>query len=842
MKVFLDLSAVEARPGRWAALLAGAGAGAPTSRAVELSRVLGYLAKEFSSARRFVALRRQPVAGRARYVLRPFASIRSPGPNNGRWLALVCEYVESSRALVVVDREAVEAGALGAGEKLFSGEIVYEQGKLAAAYCDGEAVAFLRGVPAAASEAEAVGEPLTKWREYLDWRRKVAETKACETYPYVDCDARDAKAVRFYLREPSGPEAADGVAAWAEKLRQRFREEELRVGADIKDTRAPQGTFRRIRLVDTEVPGRRAVAVEVDFSGGGGAGGAGGREAPRLPVEGVLRVAMEGELAALDVQLDGLRRLREGRVANPRLTQWLFEIGKAAGIEAKETDAGGTPALPLNPEQRGCVARAMALEDLLLLWGPPGTGKTTVIAEICAQYARAGRRVLVASQANLAVEQALGRLPASPQVRPAWVSSARRREGSAGDVGGYLRAWLGSAGRAVRAEIPFLTKRATGTETIWAGFLGEWAELCERAGPEDFSSEDEVFYLKHANVVGATCNETGKPDFVASPRFNSRFDLAIVDEVSKATPPELLLPMLLGRRTMLVGDHRQLPPLFRDEHFEAAVEAGDLPREAVERFRDLVTASWFEHAFRDAPESVRCGLRRQYRMHPDIMAAVNLFYADQPLAAGDGEAALAREKAHGLRLRGGRAREWLGPEDHLAWIDTARDGAGRPAREERVGTSRRNLAEAEACAHVLAELAEQPEARGRSVAVISFYKAQIGLLRDRLRRENLPAEWFDPSRDVNTVDQFQGSERDIVIVSLVRTDARLSGEFVRDFRRINVAFSRARRLLIVLGSEATFGAAGVRVPGAKAGEEEMRNVYQKILTLACRSADDGGRA
>ncbi len=829
MKVFLDLSAVEARPGRWAALLAGASA--PTSRAVELSRVLGYLAKEFSTVRKFVALRRQPVAGRARYVLRPFASIRSPGPNNGRWMALVCEYAESSRALVVVDREAVEAGPLGAGEKLFSGEIVYEQGKLAAAYCDGEAVAFLRGVPAAASEAEAVGEPLTKWREYLDWRRKVAETKASETYSYVDCDARDVKAVRFYLRESSGPDAADGVAAWAEKLRQRFREEELRVGADIKDTRAPQGVFRRICLVDTQVPGRRAVAVEVDFSGGG----AGGREVPRLPVEGVLRVAMEGELAALDVQLDGLRRLREGRMANPRLTEWLFAISKAAGIKvAAETDAGGTPALPLNPEQQGCLARAMALEDLLLLWGPPGTGKTTVIAEVCAQYAKAGRRVLVASQANLAVEQALGRLPASPQVRPAWVSSARRREGSAGDVGGYLRAWLGSAGRAVRAELA-----ARRSQDKWAGFLGEWAELCERAGPEDFSSEDEAFYLKHANVVGATCNETGKPDFVASPRFNSRFDLAIVDEVSKATPPELLLPMLLGRRTMLVGDHRQLPPLFRDEHFEAAVEAGDLPREAVERFRDLVTASWFEHAFRDAPESVRCGLRRQYRMHPEIMAAVNLFYADQPLAAGDGAAELAREKAHGLRLRGGRARAWLGPEDHLAWIDTARDGAGRPAREERVGTSRRNLAEAEACAHVLAELAEQPEARGKSVAVISFYKAQIGLLRDRLRRENLPPEWFDPSRDVNTVDQFQGSERDIVIVSLVRTDARLSGEFVRDFRRINVAFSRARRLLIVLGSEATFGAASVLVPGAKRGETEAGNVYQKILTLACRSADDG---
>jgi superfamily I DNA and/or RNA helicase len=480
----------------------------------------------------------------------------------------------------------------------------------------------------------------------------------------------------------------------------------------------------------------------------------------------------------------------------------------------------------LNPEQRACVERALAMDDLLLLWGPPGTGKTTVIAEICSQYARRGQRVLVASQANLAVEQALRRLPASPHVRPAWVSTARRREGDAGNVGGYLCAWLESVGRAVSAETP--------ADGRWSRLLGEWAERCARVAPEDFSSDDEGFYLKHANVVGGTCNETGKPDFVASPRFNSRFDLVIVDEVSKATPPELLLPMLLGRRVMLVGDHRQLPPLFRDAHFEEAVETNELPREAVERFRDLVTTSWFEHAFRDGPAGARCALRRQYRMHPQIMAAVNLFYADQPLAAGDGEAALARVKMHGLRLRSVDGREWLAPRQHLAWVDTARDASGHATRDERVGTSRRNYVEAEACARIVAGLSTQAEARGLSVTVISFYKAQIGLLRDRLRKENLPREWFDPWRDVNTVDQFQGSERDIVIVSLVRTDARLTGEFARDFRRINVAISRARRVLIVLGSEPTFGEAEVEVPGAQADTVVATTAYRSIYELAAR--------
>jgi len=114
------------------------------------------------------------------------------------------------------------------------------------------------------------------------------------------------------------------------------------------------------------------------------------------------------------------------------------------------------------------------------------------------------------------------------------------------------------------------------------------------------------------------------------------------------------------------------------------------------------------------------------------------------------------------------------------------------------------------------------------------------LLRDRLRREELPAVWFDPWRDVNTVDQFQGSERDVVIVSLVRTEARLSGEFVRDFRRINVAFSRARRLLIILASEQTFAEAKVAVPGVDGGTVEATTAYRSIYELASRNGACAG--
>lgn len=823
MKLYVDLTDLQAHPGRWAALLAGVGVTGKLSRAAELSRVLGYLAREFSSVRKALVRRREgkTVVGRERYVLRPVSSLRLAGPLAGQWLGLVCEYHEATRALIVVDREAVDQGPLSAAERLFSGEVCYESTRLAPAYCDTAAVAFLRALPVPV-QAETAAAPLfADWRAYLDWRRRLAETRAAEAYPYVECDARDRRLVRFYLRNVGDPET----------LRRRFHEEELRVAHDPKETRAPQGLFRRLR---TESDG--TVVVEVDFSGAG-------RDAPRFPETGVLRIVMEGELAALDVQFDGLRRLNEGRAANPKLAAWLVDPGTLPGDVAPPDGGDWTADGPLNPEQRACVERVLALEDMLLLWGPPGTGKTTVIAEICSQLARRGRRVLVASQANLAVDQALGRLPALPHLRPAWVSTARRREGAAGDLGSCLRAWLGSVGEAVKADLKSLSDAGTspgdrGDHRRWSHLLKGWAKRCTTATADDFSTEDEAFYLKQANVIGATCNEAGKPEFVASPRFESRFDLVVVDEVSKATPTELLPPLLLGRRVLLVGDHRQLPPLFREEPFEEAVEQGELAREALERFRRLVTASWFDDAFRRAPAAARCALRRQYRMHPQIMAAVNLFYADQPLAAGDGAEALGKAKAHGLHLRGLGGHAWLHPKNHLAWIDTSRDELGRPAHAQRIGTSRRNAVEAGVCARVLTELAAQPAARALSVVVISFYKAQVGLLREQLRRADLPAEWFDPARDVNTVDQFQGSERDIVIVSLVRTEHRLTGEFVRDFRRLNVAFSRARRLLLILGSEPTFGQALVSVPAARDGAAEDRTVYREIHDLACTPEGD----
>lgn len=802
VKLFLDTTDVERQPRRWAALVqANPPARAPGSvggsgqgnREREWMLVLNYLAKQVTSVRKVIVQKRRPVGFRARprYLVRPLASAETTGAHR-TWLGLVCDYDVAKRALRVVDRVPILPGPLTAFERVYAGDISVESRAFAPAYCDAEAVGFLERLPEA---AEDVGGRTDHWRAYLDWRRKLAETKGGESYGYVGWERRGHRLVRFWLREHLAPD----------RLRARFRDEDLRAGADARDPREPQGVFRRVGIGMREGTQRR-VAVELEFD-------AETWRTLELPPHGELRVAVEGELATLEVQLNGLRRLAERQAQNPFLSEWLFDIAKARPIDAsKRTLPRWRAFSSLNEEQREAVDRALSFDDLLLLWGPPGTGKTTVIAEICAQYAMRGQRVLVTSQANLAVEQALGRLPLSPAIRSAWISTARRRDAQGNEVETGLRRWYASLAEAAR-------EAAVGAVPPWREWFAAAAECFGAAAEQRIAPEDEARYLRSVNVIGATCNEAGKPDFIASPRFTSRFDLVIVDEVSKATPPELLLGMLMGRRILLVGDHRQLPPLFRDEPFEDAIEAGEIDRGEVEGFRDMVTASLFDGYFRGADSSVSLGLRRQYRMHPQIMAAVNHFYPDHPLLAGDRPDDLARARGHGIECEG-----LLSAGASLLWVDPGANERG----EERLGSSRRNREEAEWVARLLHRLGTQIREQGMTVGVISFYRAQVELIRDVFRSAGGGGGLLNLSRGVNTVDQFQGSERDVVIVSLVRTGTALTGEFARDFRRINVALSRARRLLIIVGSRETFASAAVKVPTANGGEQ-MDRVYARII-------------
>lgn len=708
---------------------------------------------------------------------------------------------------------------------------------------------------------------LGKWRTYLDWREKLAEENSKHRYPYGEWEAsKDQKFARFFLRGKVPVDLlkvrfqgqsllalpATGAAQPYDSNEKSQRPAQRGVGSaqfraiepvgEDKNRNQGSGGWRLKRPPgpgEPPPPAYEAVIV-VTLSEDQ-------RERLRegtgslFPDEGELAVDVSGELSAIRNQRGGIDRLGAGTTVNLHLDGWLFNSQKArtpGGEQAIETTLA-----KLNAEQCKAVAGALAAPDVYYLQGPPGTGKTTVIGEVCRQVVHQGRRCLVSSQANLAVDNALaGLIPKGetlPSIRPLrWLEERREREVEE-PFQRYLprrvvRDWLNRVAAACEAD---LRVQADGPDDPWRAFKQEWIKQLKSGAPGDRSDEVRSLYIRHANVVGATCNATGKMDFYRSAELDPYFDQVVVDEVSKATPPELLMPLLLGRKAMLVGDHRQLPPMFRSDTFDEAVANGEFEEAKLTEFKDMVTASYFETSFLTAPAALRNTLKEQYRMHPQIMDVVNHFYPDVSgkgvLEAGGGREARHRDRQHDYTLAGRSPSPLLRPGEHVLWIDSTYDKFGGVAGEgAKRGTSRWNPFEADLIEGFLSQVHTERTGSGKSgrldVGVISFYLAQTKELRERLN-----GRWSSLDVQVNTVDQFQGRECSVVIVSLVRS-GEVSGEFVKDYRRINVAFSRAKQLLVIVGSRAAFEPAMVPVAPVEGGEPKPQKVYASIADYISR--------
>ena len=316
--------------------------------------------------------------------------------------------------------------------------------------------------------------------------------------------------------------------------------------------------------------------------------------------------------------------------------------------------------------------------------------------------------------------------------------------------------------------------------------------------------------LKLVNIIGMTC--TAKDRFTdedsKSVKLNElNIDVVIIDEVSKVPFIELLQPILYGKTVILVGDHKQLPPIFTERVREE--EMGKYDPELVnerdeQRYRRMYEESFFKTLFDKTPDSNKVMLNVQYRMHPDIMDAINVFYGDNLSFGGN-----PSSKDHYLTVPGARGRPVIEPSRHIIFIDCK----GRE-RQESGSTSFSNEMEAEVVRKLLISMDKccVSDRLGRplgevnrhndqrlSVGVICPYADQARLIRGRYSRNY--RSFNDGSEErfmVKTVDDFQGDERDVIILSMVRTNP--NSQFLSDFRRINVAASRARRLLIVVGN------------------------------------------
>ena len=436
-----------------------------------------------------------------------------------------------------------------------------------------------------------------------------------------------------------------------------------------------------------------------------------------------------------------------------------------------QTPIDWTPLSALDESQCAAVSHALAAERVAIIHGPPGTGKTTTVVELIRQAIRRGERVLACAPSNLAVDNLLERLLAAGEraVRlghPARVLPELREHTLDILVESHpdlklARQWTAEA---------WALRRQAGKYTRTAPPPGARRNLREEAkqlleDARQMESRLVAYLLDSATVICSTL--TGLNAEILGDR---EFDLVVIDEAAQSTEPPCWIPLLRSRRLVLAGDHCQLPPTVVSHE----ARQNGLAVSLMERLHQLYGPA------------ISRRLTTQYRMHTQIMQFSSDEFYDSALVAAE------PVRQHLLADLGPVTASAL-TQSALRFYDTAGSGCDEQAEAE--GSSRENPGEAAFVAQHVAELLAAGVS-GTEIAVITPYSAQA-----RLLRELIP----DGTVEIDTVDGFQGREKEAVVISLVRSNPEGELGFLTDTRRINVALTRARRRLTVFGDSSTLG-------------------------------------
>ena len=430
----------------------------------------------------------------------------------------------------------------------------------------------------------------------------------------------------------------------------------------------------------------------------------------------------------------------------------------------------------LNPTQEQAVNEVLWAKDVAIVHGPPGTGKTTTLVEAINETLMRESQVLVCAQSNMAVDWISEKLvdrginvlrignPTRVNDKMLGFTYERRFESHPD----YPQLW------AIRKAIRELRKnRKKGSES----FHQKMDRLKSRAAEIEIRINAEL--MGEARVIA--CTLVGSSHRLLE---GMKFGTLFIDEAAQALEAACWIPMRRAGRVVLAGDHCQLPPTVKSI---AAMRAG-LGKTLMERIAE------------NKPEVVTL-LKIQYRMNEEIMRfSSDWFY--------HGKVQSAPQIKYRSILDYDHAITWIDTSDKEP-TDTIEEGEDLNFKEQFVGESfgRINKAEAELTLLTLAEyltkIGKQHVIDERiDVGIISPYRAQVQYLKRLIKKY----EFFKPYRrliSVNTVDGFQGQERDVILISLVRSNDEGQIGFLKDLRRMNVAMTRARMKLIILGNKET---------------------------------------
>ncbi len=494
--------------------------------------------------------------------------------------------------------------------------------------------------------------------------------------------------------------------------------------------------------------------------------------------------------------LENLENLSESGKKALEFLLGLKEPKKPEPLQFKPLDKN------LNRSQKEAISLALGSEDFFLVHGPFGTGKTRTLTELIIQEVRRGNKVLATAESNVAVDNLVERLFGKVKLvrlgHPSRVSKHLKESTLAFQVEQHEKY---EAVKSLREEAEKLIRlrdkyqkptpqwrrgledkdilklaekgiRARGVPAKIIKSMAKWIELnnkVQKLLDEARQIEDEIIreIIESSQVVLST-NSSAALDFIK----DVEFDVVVVDEATQATIPSVLIPIAKARRFILAGDHKQLPPTILSE--EARELRETLFEKLIERF----------------PQNSKM-LEVQYRMDEKLMKFPSGEFYSGKIKADRSVRNLTLADLNVKKPSFGKPwDEILDPEESLVFVDTSRC-QDKWERQRKGSLSRENPLEARIVKEIVEKLIEMG-VREEWIGVITPYDDQVDLIHSCL--DNV---------EVHTVDGYQGREKEVIVLSFVRSNRRGELGFLTDLRRLNVALTRAKRKLIAVGDSET---------------------------------------
>ncbi len=495
--------------------------------------------------------------------------------------------------------------------------------------------------------------------------------------------------------------------------------------------------------------------------------------------------------------IENLENLSESGIRALEFALCLREPKKPKPIDFEPSDES------LNESQRKAISLALGSDDFFLIHGPFGTGKTRTLVELILQEAKRGSKVLTTAESNVAVDNLVERLFGKVELvrlgHPSRVSKNLKESTLAFQVERHpkfveVKRLRDEAEKLIKLRdsyskpVPQLRrglsdeeilrlakeeKRVRGLSVEKIKSMAKWIELNRKIQKlldkaKEIEEEIAKDVVNRAKVILST-NSSAALDFIK----DVEFDVAVIDEATQATIPSVLIPIAKAKRFVLAGDHKQLPPTILSE--EAKELSETLFEKLIERF----------------PQNSKM-LEVQYRMNEKLMRFPNEeFYGGRLKADESVKEITLLDLGVEEPEFGSPWDDILDPKEPLVFVDTS-NCPNKWERQRKGSFSRENPLEVKIVGEIVDKLLKMG-VKAEWIGVITPYDDQVDLLRSILGE----------IVEINTVDGYQGREKEIIVISFVRSNRTGDLGFLTDLRRLNTALTRAKRKLICVGDAET---------------------------------------